>query len=292
MREGSATGAYPRARSDDLIVEELGDEFLVYDQKTDRGHCLSSTAARVWRRCDGHTRPEDLSAELDLDRNAVAHALSELEACELLERAPELTVVPARGNGATRREVATKFVKAGAVAAAAPLIVSVAAPTPAQAQTINFCMQFNSDMGCGTCQMAMCCCCTPAGGAGKLCVTADAAGMAICCAQFGAGTVFAAGCPGGGCPGAAETESQEFQTQSQDSAVTEPAPTEPAPTEPAPTEPAPTEPAPTEPAPTEPAPTEPAPTEPAPTEPAAPPTTEAPATGGSATPPTTEATTP
>jgi hypothetical protein len=281
-REGSLTDTAdcPSARSGDLIVEELGDELLVYDQKTDRGHCLSSTAARVWRRCDGHTRMEDLSAELDLDRNAIARALSELDACELLERAPELTVVPARGDGATRRDVATKFVKAGAVAAAAPLIVSVAAPTPAQAQTLQFCMQFNSDMGCGTCQMAMCCCCTPAGGAGKLCVTADAAGVAICCEEFGPGTVFAAGCPGGGCPGAAETESTEFETQTQ-TQTQEAAPA--APTEPAPTEPAPTEPAPTEPAPTPEAPAPEAPTTTTTT------TTEAPATG-STSPPTTEAT--
>ena len=48
-------------------------------------------------------------------------------------------MVAANGDGATRREVATRFVKAGAVAAAAPLIVSVAAPTPAQAQTLAFC---------------------------------------------------------------------------------------------------------------------------------------------------------
>ena len=45
----------PCARSEDLIVEELGEELLVYDMKADRGHCLSPVAARVWRRCDGRT---------------------------------------------------------------------------------------------------------------------------------------------------------------------------------------------------------------------------------------------
>ena len=29
----------PRARSEKLIVEELGDELLVYDIRADRGHC-------------------------------------------------------------------------------------------------------------------------------------------------------------------------------------------------------------------------------------------------------------
>jgi hypothetical protein len=261
----------PLARSRDLIVEELGEELLIYDIEADRGHCLSRTASRVWQRCDGRTPADSMSAQLDVDADAIGRALEQLAACGLLESPPELSLDAVQSGGTTRREVATKFVKAGAVAAAAPLIVSVAAPTPAQAQTAAFCAQFNSDMGCGTCQQNDCCCCTPAGGAGKLCVPPTTEGVGICCAEFGEDTVFAAGCPTNSCPAAAEeTESTEFQTQSQESAPTESAPTEPAPTEPAPTEPAPTEPAPTEPA----------------------PTTEAPATGGSAAPPTTETTTP
>jgi hypothetical protein len=196
----------PCARSEDLIVEELGEELLVYDMKSDRGHCLSPMAARVWRRCDGRTSAKDMSAELDLDPDAVGRALDELTACKLLQPTPELSVVAVSGAGATRREVATRLVKAGAVAAAAPLIVSVAAPTPAQAQTALFCAQFEADAGCGTCQNAGCCCCTPAGGAQKRCVPPNSAGVAVCCTAFGAGTVFAAGCPqGAACPASAGT---------------------------------------------------------------------------------------
>ena len=126
MTEIASKPSNPCARSEDLIVEELGEELLVYDMKADRGHCLSPVAARVWRRCDGRTPAKDMSAELDLDPDAVGRALDELTACKLLQPTPELTVVAANGDGATRREVATRFVKAGAVAAAAPLIVSVA----------------------------------------------------------------------------------------------------------------------------------------------------------------------
>ena len=117
----------------------------------------------------------------------------------------------------------------------------MAAPTPAQAQTLGFCSQFNSDAGCGTCQQNGCCCCAQSTTfAVKLCVPNTPAGNAICCGQFGAGTVFDAGCVGVfGCVTDAETESTGLETQTQD-AVTEAPPTEPAPTEPARTEPTPT----------------------------------------------------
>jgi hypothetical protein len=225
-REGPVTRTVhrPCARSEGLIVEELGAELLVYDMEADRGHCLSPTAARVWRRCDGHTPSDELSARLDLEPDAVNRALEELAACKLLESTPELTVVAGNVQGATRREVATKFVKAGAVAAAAPLIVSVAAPTPAQAQTLLFCAQFNSDQGCGSCQQAGCCCCTPANFASKLCVPPNQVGIAVCCAAFGAGTVFSAGCPPHAPCGGAATESTERQFEGQQPATSGTAP--------------------------------------------------------------------
>jgi hypothetical protein len=154
-------GRKPLARSDELVVEELDDELLVYDQKTDRAHCLSSEAARVWRRCDGQTRIDVLSAELHLDSHTVDRALDELAACELLETAAETA------GGSTRRELTVKVVRASAAAAAAPLIISVAAPTPAMAATPAFCATFSSgNCGCGAgssgcCGSIGCCCCTP-----------------------------------------------------------------------------------------------------------------------------------
>ena len=148
----------PRARSEDLIVEELGEELLVYDTKADRGHSLSPEAARVWRRCDGRTPTGGLSAQLDLDIESVKRALEELESCELLE-APAET-----GLGQTRRELSVKMVKTAGAVAAAPMILSVAAPTPAMAVTVAFCAQFSSG-NCGAntgCSSTVgCCCCTP-----------------------------------------------------------------------------------------------------------------------------------
>ena len=143
----------PLARSEDLIVEELGDEVLIYDSRIDKGHCLSPDAARVWRRCDGKTPLEGLVAQLGLTSERVESALDELDRCDLLE-----------GEGDTRRELGIKVVKAGAAVAATPLIVSVLAPTPAMATTLAACLVFSRDdcgnaAGCGS--IPGCCCCTP-----------------------------------------------------------------------------------------------------------------------------------
>jgi hypothetical protein len=159
----SNMGEGPLARSSDLIIEELGDEVLVYDTENDRGHSLSPEAAKVWRACNGKTTAERLSVELGLERETVERALDELSTCELLETRPTIVA-----DGSTRREVTIKMAKvgaaAGAAAAAGPLILSAAAPTPAMAASVRTCIKFSSG-NCGGnsgCSKSIgCCCCVP-----------------------------------------------------------------------------------------------------------------------------------
>jgi hypothetical protein len=163
-QDATSLGSYkPLARSEDLIVEELGDEVLVYDSKTDTAHCLTPDAARVWQGCDGATPIDSLTAQVGLSAERVEIALDELERCDLLAARPTLT-----GEGHTRRELTMRVAQVGAAAAAVPLIISVSAPTPAQAGTILFCQEFSSGNCGGTsgpgggCQGTVgCCCCTP-----------------------------------------------------------------------------------------------------------------------------------
>ena len=183
-------GRKPLARTTDLIVEELQDELLVYDLESDRGHCLSPAAAAVWRRCDGRTPVEGLSAQVGLDAETVGRALDELTGCGLLEAGA------VDADGTTRREITVRLAKAGAAVAAAPLIVSVTAPTPAQAQSPGVCAAF-SGQGCGgACFQAGCCCCEPEGGSTKFCVP----DTAFCCAQNPGGATVS-GPPANGCSG-------------------------------------------------------------------------------------------
>ena len=154
----------PLARDEGLLVEELGDELLVYDLDRDRAHCLSATAAKVWRHCDGRTTPAGLQDQVGLSTALIAQALEELDGGELL-------VAPVRLDGSTRRELGVKIVKVAGVAATLPLVASITAPAAAQSLTpVANCARFTSDNGCGSCHRAGCCCCNPGGGPAKSCV--------------------------------------------------------------------------------------------------------------------------
>jgi hypothetical protein len=184
----------PLARTDDLVIEDLADEVLVYDRRIQRAHCLSCTAARVWRACDGQTSIDDLNRSLDLDEESVRRALTELQACELLDSGPQR---PA-GAGMTRRDVTMRAARIGAAAAAVPLIFSVAAP-PAEAAltpTIAQCAQYH-DKDCDGCRtICGCCCCCQAGS----CKTCYPAGL----------------CPSLHCPGSTVADGKCSATQSAD----------------------------------------------------------------------------
>src|SRR5690348_5803833 len=51
-RSGGRRMKNPKARQDDLLLEELPAELLVYDQRSHRAHCLNATAAAVFRQAD------------------------------------------------------------------------------------------------------------------------------------------------------------------------------------------------------------------------------------------------
>lgn len=119
----------PLARTDQLIIKELDDEVLVYDQRVDQAHCLNKTAALVWKNCDGEKTIGEIGESLSesTDESFVWLALDELEKFSLMTRVP---VRPGVLAGMSRRQLMRN---AGIAALALPLIVSITAPTPAQA---------------------------------------------------------------------------------------------------------------------------------------------------------------
>ncbi len=44
---------FPIARKKDVVVQELPDEVLIYDLKSNKAMCLNEISAFVWHNCDG-----------------------------------------------------------------------------------------------------------------------------------------------------------------------------------------------------------------------------------------------
>jgi hypothetical protein len=123
------------ARRDNLVVQELPDETLIFDLKSQRAHCLNQTAAFVWNHCDGGTPPTEIAALMEkkwrkpVGEDAVWVALKQLNQANLLQNAP---VFPA---GVSRRAAMRKIGLAAAVVL--PLVISITAPTAVSAQTLG-----------------------------------------------------------------------------------------------------------------------------------------------------------
>jgi len=119
----------PQTRLSGLLIRELPDELVVYDQEQHRAHCLNRTAALVFRHADGTRTAAELARLPGADREVVALALEQLVAAGLLETsAAEADLATA---GISRRDVARRVGLAAAILL--PAVVSIVAPTPAEA---------------------------------------------------------------------------------------------------------------------------------------------------------------
>ncbi len=121
----------PRARQDGTIVQELPDETLVYDLETHKAHCLNRISAAVWRGCDGKRDVPALARLLERELKRPAGEDLVRVALEQLRKA-KLFVEPAKPLAASSRR---EMIRRLGAAAALPAVISILAPTAAQAAT-------------------------------------------------------------------------------------------------------------------------------------------------------------
>src|SRR5947209_18744497 len=102
----------PKAREQDLLIKELTDETVIYDQQRDTAHCLNRTAALIWHHCDGQTSVGQLvtllrKQDLPADEAVVWLALDRLARARLMDGVwlPQ----PPGGVAISRRQVARKL---------------------------------------------------------------------------------------------------------------------------------------------------------------------------------------
>ena len=142
----------PLARTDGVLVEELDDEVLAYDQRDDCAHRLNRTAAVIWRHCDGTRDVQALVGVLQAevgevaDEDLVLIALDDLAAAGLISGAPDRALDARR---LSRRRFIRRVGTVGAAALALPVVSSMVSPTPAAAQS-----------PCGSCTCTGTCSCS------------------------------------------------------------------------------------------------------------------------------------
>jgi len=125
---------YPQARQSGLLIDQAGDETIVYDEERKEAHSLNRTASVVWRYADGaHSVPQLASLvgqELGIapDTSLVEYALDELSRVHLIENGTK-----ADDHSLSRRAAVRRMTFAGVSAIAIPAVLSIVAPTPAMA---------------------------------------------------------------------------------------------------------------------------------------------------------------
>ena len=131
----------PRARQDELVVEELQDETLVYDLERHKARCLNRTAALVWRHCDGRTSVAEVAALLEeqsatpADEAVVWMALDRLSRAHLLS---EPVTLPADRARYSRRQMLRTLRRVAGLSLLLPVIESIVSPlAAAQASCIT-----------------------------------------------------------------------------------------------------------------------------------------------------------
>jgi hypothetical protein len=130
----------PKARQDQLLIEDVANELVVYDLERHRAHLLNRTAALVWRHCDGQKSVAELASLLQTELNPVADedlvwlALDQLGAAQLLQepmrRSPEQ-------RRTSRRHVVRKVGMIGVLSLLLPAVSSLSAPARAEVVSCN-----------------------------------------------------------------------------------------------------------------------------------------------------------
>lgn len=176
----------PVSKNENVGVQEVNNEVLIYDFDSNKAYCLNETSAIIWQMCDGKNSLSDIARELGkkldapADEGLVWLALEQLRKENLIKNeVPE----PEAFIGLSRREAIKKVGLASMIAL--PVISSIIAPTATHAQ--SNCQQPAFNLGT----------CPEVTSPGLQCMTCGAANTSVCCgmgAIAGGGLGIGANC--------------------------------------------------------------------------------------------------
>src|SRR5215470_14925283 len=119
----------PLARNEELVVQELPDEVLVYDLRQHKAHCLNKTSAFIWNHCDGQTSADEIAKLMEkefqtpVSQDAVWFALDKLGKADLLQNR---IVLPPAQSAISRRSAIRRL---GFGALLVPVVMTIVSPT-------------------------------------------------------------------------------------------------------------------------------------------------------------------
>ena len=126
----------PKSRKENLVIQELEGEILIYDLEKNKALCLNETSALVWQTCDGSRTIAGISDAIGKQLNSQINedliwlALDQLSKENLIENKDE---IKSKFAGMSRREAVRKVGLASLIAL--PVIASITAPVAAQTGT-------------------------------------------------------------------------------------------------------------------------------------------------------------
>lgn len=118
----------PRAKTENLVVQNLNDGILIYNLTDNKAFCLNETSAIVYQACDGKTTFADLQSKSGFPEDLIHLTLSELEKQGFIEMSSDYVSTL---NGMSRREAVKKVGLATMIAL--PVVSSLVAPLAADA---------------------------------------------------------------------------------------------------------------------------------------------------------------
>lgn len=168
------TKTYPLSRQNDIVVQELNSEILIYDLKANKAYCLNEASSLVWQACDGKSSVSEIGKQLSeklkspISEEFVFYTLENLKENDLLTHGMR---TPAALEGLSRREVIRR-IGFGSLAAL-PLVISLVAPTAANAasgEVVGFGDPCTGTAGTqGSCASGQVCCQSAIGLPGLTC---------------------------------------------------------------------------------------------------------------------------
>jgi hypothetical protein len=121
----------PKARTTDIIEQEVGNELMIYDLRINNAYNLNETSKNVYKACDGKTTFDDFKSRYKYTDDLIHFAIDQLSANNLIENYKSVHFA-----GINRRDVIKKVGLSSMIAL--PMIAGIIAPSAANAASGGF----------------------------------------------------------------------------------------------------------------------------------------------------------